>query len=70
MTLMHATHNTSPEYAGNASLEVEAATGGVTLTLDNLQDGEPELSAALTPMEARALAAMLLQAADDAEGAE
>ena len=47
-----------------------AEAGGVTLTLDNLQDGEPELDAALTPMEARALAAMLLQAADDAEGGQ
>lgn len=60
MATIHATHNTPAEYAGNARLDVDTTTdGGVSLTVDNLQEGEAEVTAHLTPAEALALAALL-----------
>lgn len=72
MFTIHATHNTSPEYAGNARLEVDGTsdTRGIALTLDTLQEGEPEVTADLTPQEARALALALHEHAAVALDAE
>lgn len=68
MATIHATHNTSAEYAGNARLDVDTTTdGGVTLTLDGLQDDVAEAIADLTVQEALALALALTEAAGEAK---
>ena len=68
--MIHATHGTDPERAGNAAVTVDTDTdpaGGVTLAVEAYLDASTvKAHAVLTTAEARAVAVALMSAADEA----
>lgn len=67
--MIHATHGTPPERAGNATVDViahDGATPSVTLEVDELGNPEGYAEATLALAEAEAVAAALVAAVAEA----